>query len=78
MIQRLFCLSLLVLLAACKPPLDAPSASRGGKPHVYVANYPLQFFAERLGGDQVEVQIRRFGSRMTRRWRAIRRRISSC
>ena len=50
----------LLLLAACKPAPDAPQASasaKSGKPQVYVANYPLKYFAERIGGDAVEVKF---------------------
>lgn len=51
----------LLLLAACKPasgPAPQTSASRNdGKPQVYVANYPLKYFAERLGGTLVEVRF---------------------
>lgn len=50
----------LLLLAACKPAPDAPQASssaKSGKPQVYVANYPLKFFAERIGGDAIEVKF---------------------
>lgn len=50
----------LLLLAACKPASDAPQASasaKSGKPQVYVANYPLKYFAERIGGDAIEVKF---------------------
>jgi zinc transport system substrate-binding protein len=50
----------LLLLAACKPATDAPQASasaKSGKPQVYVANYPLKYFAERIGGDAIEVKF---------------------
>jgi zinc transport system substrate-binding protein len=50
----------LLLLAACKPAPDAPPASssaKSGKPQVYVANYPLKYFAERIGGDAIEVKF---------------------
>jgi zinc transport system substrate-binding protein len=50
----------LLLLAACKPAPDAPQASasaKSGKPQVYVANYPLKYFAERIGGDAIEVKF---------------------
>lgn len=54
-------LSLGLLLAACKPASEThttaavPKAS--SKPQVYVANYPLKYFAERLGSDLVEVHF---------------------
>jgi len=50
----------LLLLAACKPATDTPLASasaKSGKPQVYVANYPLKYFAERIGGDAIEVKF---------------------
>lgn len=67
--SRFFFLSCLaLLLAACKPSSDkqeaasstaaeAPAASKSGKPQVLVANYPLQYFAQRIGGDAVEVRF---------------------
>lgn len=51
----------LLLLAACKPAPDSPQASssaKSGKPQVYVANYPLKYFAERIGGDAIDVKFR--------------------
>jgi zinc transport system substrate-binding protein len=51
------------LLAACKPSATpgADSGAVSGSPHakpiVYVANYPLKYFAERIGGDAVEVHF---------------------
>lgn len=60
---------LALLLAACKPSSDQPSAApaaggettpaaaRSGKPQVLVANYPLQYFAQRIGADAVEVRF---------------------
>ena len=61
---------LTVLLAACKPAEQpgaaAPSASptavaspaaKSNKPQVLVANYPLQYFAQRIAGDAVEVRF---------------------
>lgn len=50
----------LLLLAACKPAPDTPQASasaKSGKPQIYVANYPLKYFAERIGGDAIEVKF---------------------
>jgi zinc transport system substrate-binding protein len=50
----------LLLLAACKPETDTPPASasaKSGKPQIYVANYPLKYFAERIGGDAIEVKF---------------------
>lgn len=46
----------LLMLAACKPaaPLSASADAAGGKPRVLCANYPLYYFAQRLGGDRIE------------------------
>lgn len=54
-------IAILLSLTACKPADDsnsskAPQTSQG-KPQVYVANYPLKYFAERIGGDAIEVQF---------------------
>jgi zinc transport system substrate-binding protein len=61
---------LTVLLAACKPaeepgavaPSAAPTAvaspaAKSNKPQVLVASYPLQYFAQRIAGDAVEVRF---------------------
>lgn len=57
-------LSLIILLAACKPAADTapatadtPAAAISGKPQVLVANYPLQYFAQRIAGDTVQVRF---------------------
>lgn len=66
--RRHFFLSCLaLLLAACKPSSEkqeasssagsAPVPASSGKPQVLVANYPLQYFAQRIGGDAVEVRF---------------------
>lgn len=53
--NKLALLSLL-LLAACDREATTNTASKtGGKPQVLVANYPLKYFAERIGGNAVEV-----------------------
>lgn len=57
--KRLLLLPLLIL-SACKPAPVAPSpgtAARSGRPQVYVANYPLKYFAERLAGNAVDVKF---------------------
>lgn len=49
-----------ILLSACKPAdqsSSGPPAQKIDKPQVYVANYPLKYFAERLGGDAVVVKF---------------------
>lgn len=63
---RFLLFSLAMFLAACKPSSNE-SASKGdgapvaakssGKPQVLVANYPLQYFAQRIAGDAVEVRF---------------------
>ncbi|SKA80498.1 zinc transport system substrate-binding protein [Prosthecobacter debontii] len=54
-----FALSLGLLLAACKPATETPvnAGKTSAKPQVYVANYPLKYFAERIGGDEVDVHF---------------------
>ena len=58
---------LAIVLAGCKPAANAPAekaaesapappAAKSNKPQVLVANYPLQYFAQRLAGDSVEVR----------------------
>jgi zinc transport system substrate-binding protein len=57
--KRLLLLPLLIL-SACKPAPVAPppgTAARSGRPQVYVANYPLKYFAERLAGNAVDVKF---------------------
>lgn len=62
--------SLAILLTACKPasneskPNESASnnnattaVAKSGKPQVLVANYPLQYFAQRIAGDAVEVRF---------------------
>jgi zinc transport system substrate-binding protein len=50
--------SLLVLLAGCgKAPEEAGERSVSKLLSVYVVNYPLQYFAERIGGEVVDVQF---------------------
>ncbi len=55
---------LAIVLAGCKPSAEkaaetpaAQPAAKSGKPQVLVANYPLQYFAQRLAGDAVEVRF---------------------
>lgn len=64
MIRALLILPLLTLLAACKPAAPGTASGHTGKaaataarPQVYVANYPLQYFATRLAGDWVDVHF---------------------
>lgn len=46
-------LVLLALLSGCSESAERKVAS--DKPVIYTVNYPLAYFAERIGGDQVEV-----------------------
>jgi zinc transport system substrate-binding protein len=56
---------LAIVLAGCKPSkeapaekaAEAPATAKSGKPQVLVANYPLQYFAQRIAGDAVEVRF---------------------
>lgn len=58
---------IVLLISACKPaPSESPPAATpaaptapatSGKPQVFVANYPLQYFAQRIAGDAVEVRF---------------------
>lgn len=58
----LVAIPLLALLAACKPAGSETAQPAGqlaatARPQVYVANYPLQYFATYLVGDLVEVHF---------------------
>jgi zinc transport system substrate-binding protein len=63
MISRHLCSLIIlsaILLSACKPVDQSSSgtpAQKTDKLQVYVANYPLKYFAERLGGDAVDVKF---------------------
>jgi len=56
---------LAIVLAGCKPSAETPAAkpaegtapAKSGKPQVLVANYPLQYFAQRIAGDAVDVRF---------------------
>ncbi len=48
------------MLAACgggEREADTPAATVDGTPVVYTVNYPLQYFAQRIGGDLVRVEF---------------------
>jgi zinc transport system substrate-binding protein len=65
--KKFLVLPLLLLIAGCKPASESPPAAdpqpgtpaaavpQSGKPQVYTANYPLKYFAERLGGSAINV-----------------------
>lgn len=48
----------LLALVSCQDSSDSGQSQRSGKPQVQVSNYPLQYFAQRIGGDLVEVSFR--------------------
>ena len=53
----LFLVAVSWIVAACGPDAETPHTSREekAKPVVYVVNYPLEYLARRVGGDQVRV-----------------------
>lgn len=49
---------LLVLVFGCREKKESPDEVSGSETlSVYVVNYPLKYFAERIGGERVEVQF---------------------
>lgn len=56
--KNLILASLLVQLAGCAPPeSEAAAPTDGGPLVVYTVNYPLEYFAGRIGGDAVRVEF---------------------
>ncbi len=54
---RLVVLPLLMLVSSCGERQNAPTESaEGGKPVVHAVNYPLAYFAQRIGGDLVDLR----------------------
>jgi zinc transport system substrate-binding protein len=49
-------LAFLLLVVGCKQDA-APAVTEKGKPTVFTVNYPLAYFAERIGGDAIDVQF---------------------
>ena len=47
----------IVEFAGCSPEPEptSPSTAQSKKPTVFVVNYPLAYFARRIGGDSVDV-----------------------
>lgn len=60
-LARFFALPFSILLVnSCKPAPQvggSVSSASGGKPVVYVVNYPLKYFAERIGGNLINVKF---------------------
>ena len=62
-IRKVFCVILISASLCClyscreEPERGEKASERAGKPTVYVVNYPLQYFAERIGGDLVNVRF---------------------
>jgi zinc transport system substrate-binding protein len=55
-VHRRLAMSVLALVLGATG-VSSAAAAGGGKLRVYAVNYPLQFFAERIGGGHVEVFI---------------------
>ena len=56
--NRTVIMFLLVVAAGCSPRAESPPAERpetDRRPAVYAVNYPLAYFAERVGGEHIEV-----------------------
>ncbi|MBK8037781.1 MAG: zinc ABC transporter substrate-binding protein [Verrucomicrobiaceae bacterium] len=53
--KKLALLSILLLAACGREAAPTVASKPGGKPQVLVANYPLKYFAQRIGGSAVEV-----------------------
>ncbi len=60
-LNALMILGVIISITACsdQPRIDSArkSAARNGKLSVYVVNYPLKYFAKRVGGDLVTVSF---------------------
>lgn len=56
--KKLFYILPILFLFSCSEDNGSGSAeNNSGKPQVYVSNYPLKYFAERLGGDKIDVHF---------------------
>lgn len=53
MIRMLGLLLIITMLGGCSA--KTPEASKKGKPTIYAVNDPLRYFAERIGGDAIDV-----------------------
>ena len=48
---------ILLCFASCEKETSNDSPLKFGKPQAFVANYPLKYFAVRIGGDAIEVKF---------------------
>jgi zinc transport system substrate-binding protein len=62
-IRKVFFVVLISASVCClfscreEPEREEQESEQAGKPKVYVVNYPLQYFADRIGGDLVDVRF---------------------
>jgi zinc transport system substrate-binding protein len=56
-LKRTCLISLVLLAVACSGEAPGPEAEEKAVLSVYVTNYPLKYFAERIGGDRVAVSF---------------------
>ena len=57
MIQKTILVAVSVMfLSACRPDDKVPG-KKAGKPQVFTVNYPLAYFAERIGGELIDVHF---------------------
>ncbi len=57
MIQKTILVAVsVVFFSACKPD-DKVAGKKGGKPQVFTVNYPLAYFANRIGGELIAVHF---------------------
>jgi len=57
MIQKMILVAVsVVFFLACKPDDKVPG-EKGGKPQVFTVNYPLAYFANRIGGEWITVHF---------------------
>ena len=57
MIQKTILVAVsVVFFSACKPDDKVPG-NKGGKPQVFTVNYPLAYFANRIGGELIAVHF---------------------
>ncbi len=57
MIHKMILIAVSVgFFGACKPG-DEATGKNAGKPHIYAVNYPLAYFADRIGGKLIDVHF---------------------